>query len=179
MTTPAYPLGDTTPPPAPSPPRRRSPVPLFIAGALVLVAATAAGTWWLTRPAAKPEPASATAAPDSRLTTLPVIGTLQLDGGYSATGTAGEECWVGGGFSDIHKGAQVTVTDPAGKVVGVGTLSAGTMKGHGVGRSCLFNFAVGDVPTGLGFYGIEVAHRGVIRYAEADLMKGSAHLTLS
>lgn len=71
---------------------------------------------------------------------------------------------AGGGFSDIVPGAQVTVRDGSGQIVGLGELSGGTFGRDG----CMFNFAVVNLPD-VDFYSVEVSHRGAISYAATDL----------
>ncbi len=39
-------------------------------------------------------------------------------------------------------------------------------------------FKLADVPRGKGFYGIEVGHRGIVRYSEQDIVSGYAALEL-
>ncbi len=70
-------------------------------------------------------------------------------------------------MSDIQGGASVTVTDETGKVVGLGELGSGTTTQ--VRIECSFDFAIYKVPPGHGFYGVEVSHRGVVRFAETKL----------
>lgn len=109
-------------------------------------------------------PATSSATP----TTIQVRGTLvlsttSLGGGSLEDLTSGAApCKGTGGYDDIGQGTQVTVTDEAGKVVGVGALGAGQY--NSVSGSCTFEFTVAGVAPGRAFYGVEVAHRGVIRY---------------
>ncbi len=70
-------------------------------------------------------------------------------------------------MSDIHAGAAVTVTDETGKVVALGELSPG--RTTQVRIECTFDMIVFKVPPGHGFYGVEISHRGVVRFAEAKL----------
>jgi hypothetical protein len=48
------------------------------------------------------------------------------------------------------------------------------MQGPGkrCGDACVIPFTVGNVPTGLGFYGIEISHRGRLQHSETDLRHG-------
>lgn len=79
------------------------------------------------------------------------------------------------GYDDISSGAPVAVKDPSGKTVALGELG----KGKDVGDAgCGFFFSVKDVPAGLGIYGIEVTHRGVVQYKEAALKKNGAVMSL-
>lgn len=90
---------------------------------------------------------------------------------YSAEGKA---CTGDGGYSDIHAGTQVKITDDAGKVVALGALGPGAATksdGYSLGGTdrCRFEFTVAGVPIGTGtIYGVEVSHRGVIQFAQED-----------
>lgn len=78
-------------------------------------------------------------------------------------------CQPGGGYSDIHEGAQVVVTDAAAKTLAVGSLGPGMQDDTGAGKTCVFSFWVNDVPVGEKFYGVEVAHRGRLQYPAARI----------
>lgn len=78
------------------------------------------------------------------------------------------------GYDDIASGAPVAVKDASGKTVALGELG----QGKDVDAGCGFSFSVKDVPAGLGIYGIEVTHRGVIQYKEAALKKDGAAMSL-
>lgn len=79
------------------------------------------------------------------------------------------------GYDDIASGAPVAVKDASGKTVALGELGQGKDVGD---AGCGFFFSVKDVPAGLGIYGIEVTHRGVIQYKEAVLKKDGAVMSL-
>lgn len=102
---------------------------------------------------------------------LTIKGTLQLKAENTLHDEAG--CHGGGGYGDIAYGSAVTVTDEAGKIVGLSKLERGYESGQYL---CEFAFTVTGVEAGHPFYGIEVAHRGVVKYAEADVT--SPKLTL-
>jgi hypothetical protein len=70
-----------------------------------------------------------------------------------------DDCWGSGGYADIKRGTQVTVTDANGKVIALGQLGGGRVSG----TACVLLFAL-DVPAGQDFYGVEIAHRGAVRY---------------
>jgi hypothetical protein len=93
---------------------------------------------------------------------IDVTGSLRLNGEYMNTSTG---CAGSGGYSDIAEGAPVIVTDPAGKTVAIGQLKSGA----GSAGTCIFRFDVHPVPTGLGFYGVEVSHRGRVQFKESEL----------
>lgn len=154
--------------PAVAPPR--SPgwlVPLLAVVALVLVAETAVMTWALTR---TPAPVRVTSGP-----AIAVHGSLKLTS--PGLGETGSGCQGGEGYSDIHAGTQVTITDPAGVVLAIGQLGPGLPIVVDGFRSCVFRFTAISAPSGKGIYGIEVSHRGVMRFEEARLA-GDIELTL-
>jgi hypothetical protein len=128
---------------------------LVLLGAVALWGAVSSGSGGQAPPAA---PAAVTAA----------AGAVRVSAASFWVDGNGE-CALDPGYGDIP-GAQVTVTDPAGKVVGVGRLGAPT--GDRLGESgfydCVFPFTV-QVPAGLGIYGFEVSHRGVVQVREAQL----------
>ncbi|MGW6503003.1 hypothetical protein [Nonomuraea angiospora] len=106
---------------------------------------------------------------------ITVTGTIAAPGGFTNGGLAGgpgQLCAMGGGYSDIRAGAQVVVTDDAGKTIAVGQLEPGKIllpRADAWGtRSCVFPFTV-QAPGGYRFYGIEVTHRGVVRYTAEQL----------
>ena len=102
-------------------------------------------------------------------TAFDVKGTLTLRH-VEAFAAEGDACSGDGGYSDISAGAQVKVSDNAGKVVGLGNLGAGTAHksaswGNGGTDQCVFEFTVLGVPIGgEAIYGVEVTHRGVIQF---------------
>jgi hypothetical protein len=80
-------------------------------------------------------------------------------------------CVMSPGYSDIEYGSQVTVTDDAGKVVGLGSvvdafMSSGTEYAN-KRRFTLVGTRVEDPTSSI--YGIEVAHRGVVRFPRSSL----------
>jgi zinc-ribbon domain len=100
-----------------------------------------------------------------------ITGTLQLNDTSDASGgahgiTAGvaNQCNGSGGFSDIVPGTQVTVKDGDGKLLGTGTLSAGS----GDINHCSLTFTVAGVPE-VAFYAIEVSHRGALDFSLAQM----------
>lgn len=123
-----------------------------------------------------PEPTpTATAKPLPTLTgTMTLVDTFR--------GAAGDDCQGGGGFSDMHAGAQVVVKDAASQIIAAGSLSAGTLPQATneagtpvVDRSrsfseCVFTFEVANVPAA-DFYTVEVSDRGGITYSHAELVE--------
>lgn len=106
-----------------------------------------------------------------------VTGTLTVPGGYTEAGLeggSGQLCAVDGGYADIRAGAQVVVTDDGGKTLVLGQLGAGKLRlpdlEHWGTRSCVFPFSV-QAPGGHDFYGVEVTHRGVVRFTAEQLRR--------
>lgn len=117
-------------------------------------------------PGATPTP-TPTLPPEPEVFT--VSGTLTLHQ-VTLRIKPGDECNGRDGFADVRQGAQVAVTDAAGKVVGLGALGAGA--GSAVGNNtvtrCVFTLAVTNIPDGGEIYGIQVAHRGVVNFRRMD-----------
>lgn len=156
---------------APTPKRFRAAI---IAAAIIvlgLMAGTGLAVWLLTRPDPAPAPAPANPA------TLEATGMVTLQHSqFRWNGRADPTCMGWQGYDDIRGGAQVTVTDASGKVLVVGSLDPGTAIGitteaNGLPRAeqCTIPFKVAGIPRGVGPYGVEVSHRGVLRYNESDL----------
>lgn len=148
---------------------RKALVPALVAGAVLLVAGVGAGAWALLRPDA----------------THDITGTLLVnDFGPEDEGCMGGDAvtrldrlealidgqtfpcpqGVGGGYDDIRDGADVTVKDGAGELLGTGVLTGGTATDVGV----TFAFTVEGVPDS-DFYQVEVSHRGALSYSRAEL----------
>jgi hypothetical protein len=164
------------PPSPPEPPKRRRGLLVGITVAVVAAVAASAGTAVLLLSrgpvqavTTKAVSALATAAGPATLT---VSGTFVLTDDNLFLGTDG--CAGQDGYSDISTGAAVTVTDGTGAIVGLGRLDSAQLTST---DDCTFSFSVADVPAGKNFYGVEVTHRGAVKYAEADLAEPLA-LTL-
>lgn len=120
-----------------------------------------------------------------------VHGTVSIPGSETMTDDGpGTQCWAmgndpttqafGGGlsspFDDVKAGAQVTVTDAAGTVVGIGKLGDGAAASESDGATsgnlrypCEFTFDVAGVPAGKRFYGVKVgAHSEQVPGAEIE-----------
>ena len=72
------------------------------------------------------------------------------------------------GFSDLTKGADVTIRDSNGKVVGIGELEDGDSISSG---RCKFKFTVNGVPDNDSIYSAEIANRGEVSFKRADAGK--------
>ncbi|MFP3988710.1 hypothetical protein U9R90_14605 [Streptomyces sp. E11-3] len=177
--------GDADPPPAdlpsaspPAPKRRR--LDLFLAASVgVVVGAGALGAVWAftgSGDGAAPPETTGSVAPSAPDTTAPatftLTGTFELTAGVVSDGSGG--CKGGDGYDDIAEGTAVTVYDAAGSVVATAYLGESTR----VGTTCRFDVSVDDVPTGKGFYKVEVSHRGTVQLTEADARAGAFGATL-
>lgn len=158
----------------PAPHRQRGRAPLvagIVAGAVVLMLATGAGVWWVMRPDRNAAAGVDVASSGNML----VAGVIRLRiGQFAWNSKADPTCYGWKGFDDIRGGAQVTVTDDAGKVLAVGKVDTGTAEGitdepDGTHRadSCALPFRV-SVSRGHGPYGVEISHRGVLHYEEGN-----------
>jgi hypothetical protein len=163
--------------PQPRPPRRRNTAVIVfsILGALAIIIATVAVTLSVTGSGKKPVvPAAAT-------TPAPIVvrGVIALNLPafiWNPGGCAGKD-----GYDDIAKGGGVTITDANGTVVGVGAIDEMTPQMSGDGSyvlACNAYFTVENVPAGKGFYGVEVTHRGSVKFDEATVASGLVKLTL-
>lgn len=104
--------------------------------------------------------------------------------GHSVTGElvlrAGDDASTGctrglGGYADIGVGTQVTVTDGNGVVLGLGTLATGVREGF----TCRFTWQpINGIPD-RNFYGVEVAHRGVVKFSSADMQTNGYRVSLT
>jgi hypothetical protein len=99
-----------------------------------------------------------------------LAGSLALTRGYDGS-TA---CGGSGGFADIVTSAPITVTDAAGATIALGRLDPGVVRTGG----CIFEFRIEKVPGDKDFYGVEVTHRGVLKYTRAEAMSGQIRLTI-
>lgn len=79
---------------------------------------------------------------------------------------AGDTCVGAAGYDEVAKGAQVVISDDAGKTLAIAHLDAGTTAEDE--SSCLFSFAA-TVPAGLKFYGFTLTHRGTVKQEESQL----------
>jgi len=97
--------------------------------------------------------------------TISVHGQMRITDPDGFDLNAGGECAGDGGYTDIHAGTQVVITDRSGATVAVGQLGRGSR----INSYCELPFNL-DVPGGSDFYGIEVSHRGVLQYPRDRLV---------
>lgn len=141
---------------------------------VVVAAAVVVGVVFFVRSSSKPE-----------VKTPPPPATFTLNGAITVNADAvssdqvvGGSCASATGYDDVQSGAQVTVTDAAGKVVAVGALQAGLVSElfdkeplRGFASRCSFGFKVLGVAGGQDIYSVEVSHRGEVRFSRAQLDK--------
>lgn len=96
-------------------------------------------------------------------------GLVIVDSSVIPTGT--KTCAATGGYEDIDKGTSVVITDAAGKTIALGKLDEGRSIPD-ANDECAFFFTVKNVPDGQKFYGIEVSHRGNVKYSLKEMKKG-------
>lgn len=133
-----------------------------------------------------PQPAKSTASTTTSpsattpAATFDLIGTVRLDGPISGgvdTDTVGASCEGTSNplvpledYEDLVDGAQVTVRDGAGAIVGVGTISHPVIEVADPpdSRVCLFALSVTGIQAGKGFYHMIIGAEGTKVYSEAD-----------
>jgi hypothetical protein len=135
-----------------------------------------------------------------------IEGTIQLNSdedGVSRVSLEGD-CEGDGGYSDLTAGAQVTVKDESGKVIGTGNLRPGTASsidpsgdktaeslgttlavlrtvsaGLGIqSRACEFEFTIEDVPR-VDFYNLSIGRRDGPTYTFEEMERNGWEVALS
>jgi len=135
---------------APLPARRRPRWPIFAGIAVLAVAAAGVAVFMIMRTPSTPP--------------IAVKGTMSVPWDYAKEG---QRCIAGGGYGDIS-GAQVVVSDAAGKTIATTQLQEAGILHLAGGANCVYDFAMA-VPGGEKFYGIEVSHRGRLQYSPEQL----------
>lgn len=162
-----------------TPPRRGRPalIAAAVVGVLALMAATGIAVWFISRPS----PATNATAPRAQpppANSREAVGTVVLRySQFSWNGLADHTCQGWKGFADITGGAQITITDASGKALAIGALERGTATGitssdvNGLPRAeiCTLPFKVPGITPGVGPYGVQIAHRDVVRFDESRL----------
>lgn len=113
---------------------------------------------------------------------IAVHGTLTLNDPASVfadliSGLTNGPCHGTGGYTDVAGGAEVVISDDAGATLALAHLNTGTanIPSSGTGGTCNFTFDA-SVPSGKHFYGVQVTHRGVVKFSEADM--AAPHVSL-
>ncbi|WP_244181985.1 hypothetical protein [Streptomyces curacoi] len=136
---------------------------------VVIGAGTVGAVWAITADTGqtvKETPVTPTRVTPRPPATFTLTGTFELTDGVVGDDAGG--CKGGDGYDDIFEGTAVTVYDAAGTVVATGYLGDSTREGG----TCRFSVSVGGVPTGRGFYKVEVSHRGTVQLTEAQARAG-------
>lgn len=117
----------------------------------------------------------------AKTVTLTATGTVTLKSSQFMWDDT-DLCWGTGGYSDLTIGAAVAVTDPAGIIVALGPITTGHVGDFAdnevTALTCNLAFTISNIPSGKGFYGVEVTHRGAVTYSEVAL-RNPITLTLS
>ena len=118
-------------------------------------------------------PAATTSAPSSKFI---VQGSVFINGVGSGDPTdltanysyldPGSNCYGINDFKDIDGNASIVVSDDSGHTVAIGRFSGSKDSNSTV---CTLDFTVKDVPAGLKFYSVAVAHRSSQKFTEAEL----------
>lgn len=154
----------------------RMAVAVAAAGSVLLVAGCGSSTTAGGHPSTSAATSNSSAAASS--STAPAMVSVRgaitiadTQGGWE-TGWVDTACDGAGGYADIDSGAQVVISDDAGRTLAITRLGDGVKKDGG----CRFPIVPVAVPAGRGFYGVEVTHRGVVKFPEARL--SDAELTI-
>jgi hypothetical protein len=91
-----------------------------------------------------------------------ITGTLEL----TDADTAAQNCVGTGGYDDISEGTNVVVKDQGGRILGSGSMDAGTSTDS---VTCSYTFTVPNVRQDQQQYTLEISHRGGITQSESQL----------
>lgn len=176
-------IGQPPQAPAPKPGRWSRRTALIVGGVVVLVLAVAGAMAVGILKAGHDTRAEAAASKSAAPGVGTIRGVVVLRLAQFAWDSGTSTCWGKGRYDDLDKGTQVTVTDAGGKTVGVGSIVDSSpqtsVSGDGArAESCTLSFEVPNVPRGGGFYGVEVAHRGVINKSESDVFTTALQLSI-
>jgi hypothetical protein len=104
--------------------------------------------------------------------TISGIVTLTDDSGFVGHSTGGT-CSGTGGYDDLALGTSVTVYDGSSAIIGGGYVNAATYNGN----ACVLSFDVPEIPSGKGFYQVEISHRGKISEDEKNVELGTLYFS--
>jgi hypothetical protein len=99
--------------------------------------------------------------------TFLALGGFVLDAPDGGTLSAGDACEGMNGYSDIHPGADITVYNSKGDLIGSASLGKGVYGSTG----CTFLWAA-TIPTTGGPYQYEISHRGKLSFTLAEGIHG-------
>jgi hypothetical protein len=139
---------------------RRLPRAVLAAGLLASVAGLA-GCGWLGR----------SSVAEVKPNTFVLRGEVTI-AEPAATSTPGAVCAAPPGAEVIVAGAAVTITDPAGHRIGVGSLESGHLASTSAGTVCAFGFQIAPVPGGVDTYTVTVDGSATRTFSATDLRQG-------
>jgi hypothetical protein len=114
-----------------------------------------------------PSESTPTPSPPSTAPAYTMIGTFTL--GPSSSFIGGTDfCRGTGAYDDIKAGAEVTVKDESGKIIGTSQLTDQPIRVPE--DKCVLDFKVTSLPVA-DSYSIAVGRRGAITYSHADMQK--------
>jgi hypothetical protein len=104
--------------------------------------------------------------------TMTVAGIVKLTDvdGFDGHSTGGS-CAGNGGYDDLAVGTSVTVYDGSSAIIGGGFVNSASYNGS----SCVLSFEIPDIPSGRGFYQVEISHRGKISEDEKNAVAGTLY----
>lgn len=100
-----------------------------------------------------------------------LVGQVRITGNLGASGT----CSGSHEFSDIDKGALLTVRDSAGRVVATGSLGSGAYNSY---SACVFPIVVRGVPDGSASYSVQVGWHSEKTIANGQARTGNLVMNL-
>lgn len=152
--TPEFTLTNLTQPSGPAPGARRKRTGLIvglIAAATAVIAAGGVGAYVLL---------------GQGMTVNGIMVLTDQSGGIQVDSTNGSACVGKGGFQDMQAGTSVNITDAGNATIGLGALNGGE---YDTTKGCVFSWKISDVPAGKKYYGVEVGHRGVVKFTESEM----------
>lgn len=170
----SYPPTNLSPPPPdgpvpPPPPRRSRRTITIVALALACLAGGVGVGYALPHGHSPSAAAKKTPAPPHRASQS---NTIDVDGTLTLTTTSllvdDDGCSGNSGYDDITTGAEVVISDDAGRTLQITSLNVGVPDDPSLPTSCTFSFTA-TVPAGKGFYGVEVTHRGIVKEPESSM----------
>jgi hypothetical protein len=161
---------------------QRIPLVPATVGAIALIVGLAAGfgighatSGSDTKDAAKAAVTNSTKSGPTQADQFTIVGKVTLTD-FSAGWTSGEACSGSGGYDDMTEGADVTLYNEKGTIVGTTSLMSGTASAIG---TCDFSFSFDPMPLTAPFYQIEVTHRGRVTESISQLRSNGYEFDLS
>ena len=83
----------------------------------------------------------------------------------------GSPCHGDGGYDDLGMGTSVTVYDSTSAITGGGSITSANFNGS----ACVLSFEIAKIPSGRGFYKVDIGHRSKISADENDIEAGKLY----